>query len=135
MSKDNITRLIARARPSGDSAHLPSRGDRRGAGAGDRPRFRDVAADRGRLAVGFAVSLPRVPFRPRGFFAGDLRASCASILADHPREVDAYVAGRDRMMKFFVGTLMKATKGRADAAAATAVFRALIDEHKRRMER
>lgn len=67
--------------------------------------------------------------------AGDLRASCASILADHPREVDAYVAGRDRMMKFFVGTLMKATKGRADAAAATAVFRALIDEHKRRMER
>lgn len=117
----------------------------------------------------------------------DLRSTCAAIIALHPREVDAFLAGRemrqlnvthggvvhcgghsislalasayhppangdtradsaalvvfacwlpgtshsdpgrDKLMKFFVGAAMKETRGRADAATASAVFSRILD--------
>lgn len=57
---------------------------------------------------------------------GTLRALCAEIVTRSPEEAELLRGGRRKLMGYFVGELMKATKGRADAQKATPYFAELI---------
>jgi len=46
--------------------------------------------------------------------AGALAAQIAQVLAAHPDKVAEYRAGRERLLPFFVGQVMKATQGKAN---------------------
>ena len=61
-----------------------------------------------------------------GIEEGALEALCRELVASHPKEAGEYKAGRERRMKFFVGQVMKQTKGRADPALATALFESAL---------
>ncbi|MGD9124060.1 MAG: Asp-tRNA(Asn)/Glu-tRNA(Gln) amidotransferase subunit GatB [Desulfarculaceae bacterium] len=45
---------------------------------------------------------------------GELEAVLSGIFASHPDEVEAFKAGKDKLLGFFVGQVMKATKGQAN---------------------
>ncbi len=60
--------------------------------------------------------------------AGVLKAQAREILAAHPREVADYKAGKTKVLGFFVGQLMRRTKGQANPQLANEVFRKLLDE-------
>ncbi len=45
-----------------------------------------------------------------------LEASIDEILASNPDEVAAYRGGKTKLMSFFVGQVMRATKGKANPA-------------------
>jgi Asp-tRNA(Asn)/Glu-tRNA(Gln) amidotransferase B subunit len=64
---------------------------------------------------------PRAIVAARGLAALTGEAALAphveSVLAAHPAQVEAYRAGKTALLGFFVGLIMKATAGRADAAA------------------
>ncbi len=51
-----------------------------------------------------------------------MRAMCAEVLQEHPKQVAQYKSGRDRMMGLFVGQVMKRTGGRADPVVVTRLF-------------
>lgn len=55
-----------------------------------------------------------------------LRALCAEIVGRSPQEAQLNRGGRKKLMGYFVGELMKATKGRADGQKATPYFLELI---------
>jgi aspartyl-tRNA(Asn)/glutamyl-tRNA(Gln) amidotransferase subunit B len=62
--------------------------------------------------------------------AGAIEAAAARILDDHPDEVARYIGGRNNLMKFFVGRLMKETRGKANPAVATGIFERLLEERR-----
>ena len=64
--------------------------------------------------------------RRRGFEAletGSLETVVADVLAAHPEAWLRYQAGEDKLVGFFTGEVMKATKGRADGEAVAAELR------------
>ena len=66
--------------------------------------------------------------RRRGFEAletGSLQGVVEEIVAAHPEEWARYAAGEDKLVGFFTGEVMKATKGRADGKAVAAELRRL----------
>lgn len=58
--------------------------------------------------------------------AGELEAQAREILAAHPKEVAEYRAGKTKVLGFFVGQLMRQTKGQANPKLANEVFRKLL---------
>jgi aspartyl-tRNA(Asn)/glutamyl-tRNA(Gln) amidotransferase subunit B len=48
--------------------------------------------------------------------AGELEGIVDAVLADNPAEVDEYKGGKNKLMAFFVGQIMKRTKGKANPA-------------------
>ncbi|MFW6127019.1 MAG: Asp-tRNA(Asn)/Glu-tRNA(Gln) amidotransferase GatCAB subunit B, partial [Thermodesulfobacteriota bacterium] len=58
--------------------------------------------------------------------AGALEAQAREILAAHPKEVAEYKAGKTKVLGFFVGQLMRRTKGQANPRLANEVFRKLL---------
>jgi aspartyl-tRNA(Asn)/glutamyl-tRNA(Gln) amidotransferase subunit B len=58
----------------------------------------------------------------------DLMAQAREILAAHPKEVADYQAGKTKVMGFFVGQLMKKTKGQANPKLANEIFQRLLSE-------
>ena len=48
------------------------------------------------------------------------------MLAEHPKQAEAWRGGRDRMMGLFVGQALKRSGGRADPVAATRLFTQLL---------
>jgi len=78
---------------------------------------------------------PRTIATERGFEAmdaGDLEATVDGIIADNPQEWADYVVGdekrRGKLTGFFVGKVMKATHGKADGKAVTALLRARAEQ-------
>ncbi len=66
--------------------------------------------------------------RRRGFEAletGSLQGVVGEVVAAHPEEWKRYAAGEDKLVGFFTGEVMKATKGRADGKAVAAELRRL----------
>ncbi len=65
-----------------------------------------------------------------GLAAGPALEELASrLVADHPRDRDAYRSGKTRVIGFFVGLLMRELQGKADPRAARAALeRALADD-------
>jgi aspartyl-tRNA(Asn)/glutamyl-tRNA(Gln) amidotransferase subunit B len=58
--------------------------------------------------------------------AGALEAQAREILAAHPKEVADYQAGKTKVMGFFVGQLMRQTKGQANPQLANEIFKRLL---------
>jgi aspartyl-tRNA(Asn)/glutamyl-tRNA(Gln) amidotransferase subunit B len=52
-----------------------------------------------------------------------LLAAVEKVLADHPKEVDEFRAGRDKLSGFFMGLVMKATQGKANPQAVNKLLR------------
>ncbi|MCL6621956.1 MAG: Asp-tRNA(Asn)/Glu-tRNA(Gln) amidotransferase subunit GatB [Syntrophobacterales bacterium] len=73
---------------------------------------------------------PETIIRERGLTqisdAGALEAQAREILAAHPKEVADYRAGKTKVLGFFVGQLMKRTKGQANPQLANEIFRKLL---------
>ncbi len=59
--------------------------------------------------------------------SGELEAIVDHILAEAPDEVAAYRAGRKKLMGFFVGQVMKATRGKANPKKANAILKARLE--------
>ncbi|MGH8919417.1 MAG: Asp-tRNA(Asn)/Glu-tRNA(Gln) amidotransferase subunit GatB, partial [Actinomycetes bacterium] len=55
--------------------------------------------------------------------AGTLSAAVDEVVAAHPSEWERWCAGEDKVAGFFVGQVMKATRGRADGKAVTVLLR------------
>ena len=56
-----------------------------------------------------------------------LEAIVERILAEAPNEVAAYRAGRKKLMGFFVGQVMKATRGKANPRKVNTILQAKLD--------
>lgn len=56
----------------------------------------------------------------------EIQSLCRKLVADNPAQVEKYRNGRRNVMGFFVGEIMKATRGKADAAAVTEFFQKLL---------
>jgi len=52
-----------------------------------------------------------------------LAAVVAQVLAEHPDEVQSYLAGKDSLLQWFMGQVMKATRGRAKPPTVLALLR------------
>jgi aspartyl-tRNA(Asn)/glutamyl-tRNA(Gln) amidotransferase subunit B len=50
------------------------------------------------------------------------------VLADHPEQVDAYRRGRNKLLEFFVGQMMRATEGKADPRIARELLIAKLEK-------
>ena len=48
--------------------------------------------------------------------AGELGEIIDRVIADHPREVERYRAGKAKLLKFFIGLVMKESGGKANPA-------------------
>jgi aspartyl-tRNA(Asn)/glutamyl-tRNA(Gln) amidotransferase subunit B len=53
---------------------------------------------------------------------GDLMKIVQEILADNPEQVAQFKAGKTKVMGFFVGQLMKKTRGKANPKMANQLF-------------
>jgi aspartyl-tRNA(Asn)/glutamyl-tRNA(Gln) amidotransferase subunit B len=55
-----------------------------------------------------------------------LRPICEQIIHDNPRQVGQYKGGKEGLLGFFVGQLMKATNGKANPALSTELMKTLL---------
>ena len=53
---------------------------------------------------------------------GELIAIIDKVIADNPKEVEEFKGGKGKLMGFFMGQVMKLTKGQADPKTAQALF-------------
>ena len=60
--------------------------------------------------------------------AGALEAQIAQVLAAHPDKVAEYRAGRERLLPFFVGQVMKATQGKANPQLLNEILKEKLAE-------
>ena len=58
---------------------------------------------------------------------GDAKA----VLDENPDEVARYLAGKEQLLQFFVGQLMKRTRGKANPKLATELIRGLLDARRK----
>ena len=75
----------------------------------------------------FTTSLGALP-AAKGFEAmstDSLASVVGEIVAANPAEWGKYVAGDEKLVQFFVGQVMKSTKGKADGKAVSAELRRL----------
>ena len=57
-----------------------------------------------------------------------LREICGRIVSDHPKETAAYRAGKETLLAWFTGQVMRETKGKADPASAAALLTSFLNE-------
>jgi len=60
--------------------------------------------------------------------ASALQAAAQEIINAYPQEVANYKAGKTKVMGFFVGQLMKKTKGQANPQLANEIFQRLLGQ-------
>jgi aspartyl-tRNA(Asn)/glutamyl-tRNA(Gln) amidotransferase subunit B len=63
-----------------------------------------------------------------GFDPAQLSELCMAAVAENPKSVADYRAGREKAIKALVGAVMRASKGRADALAAEAMLKKMIED-------
>jgi len=56
-----------------------------------------------------------------------IERAAAEVLDGHPDEVAKYLAGKETLIAFFVGQLMKATRGKANPKLATDILKRLLE--------
>ena len=59
-----------------------------------------------------------------------IEKEAAAVLDAHPDEVARYLAGKEQLLQFFVGQLMKRTRGKANPQLATDLIRTLLDKRR-----
>ena len=60
----------------------------------------------------------------------DLEPLARKIIEANPKEVGEYLSGRDRMLGFFVGQIMKETEGKANPKLTSDLVKKLLDAKK-----
>jgi aspartyl-tRNA(Asn)/glutamyl-tRNA(Gln) amidotransferase subunit B len=50
------------------------------------------------------------------------------VLAEHPKEVSDYKAGKSKLFGFFVGQVMRATRGKANPKMVNEILREMVQE-------
>jgi aspartyl-tRNA(Asn)/glutamyl-tRNA(Gln) amidotransferase subunit B len=58
---------------------------------------------------------------------GAIEAVIDQVLADNPSQLEQYRAGKDKLFGFFVGQVMKATRGKANPAQVNQLLKARLD--------
>ena len=58
---------------------------------------------------------------------GEIRKIVEEVLANHPAEVEKYKAGNQKLIGFFVGQVMKATKGKANPKLVNKILQELLN--------
>ena len=58
-----------------------------------------------------------------------LEQTIEQILQENPKEVEAYRAGKKKLMSFFVGQVMRATKGKANPAIVNKLLVKNLEEN------
>jgi aspartyl-tRNA(Asn)/glutamyl-tRNA(Gln) amidotransferase subunit B len=75
---------------------------------------------------------PEVIVREKGLAqisdTGALEAAARKIIDANPKEVADYKAGKTKVLGFFVGQLMRQTKGQANPQLANEIFQRLLTE-------
>jgi aspartyl-tRNA(Asn)/glutamyl-tRNA(Gln) amidotransferase subunit B len=59
--------------------------------------------------------------------ASQLESWAAEVVAAHPAEAERYRAGDAKLLAFFMGQVMKRSKGKADPRRATEILRSMLD--------
>jgi aspartyl-tRNA(Asn)/glutamyl-tRNA(Gln) amidotransferase subunit B len=59
---------------------------------------------------------------------GKLSALIAQLIDDNPKQAEQYRGGKTKLLGFFVGQVMKATKGQADPAEVNRLLKAALDD-------
>jgi len=59
-----------------------------------------------------------------------IEKEAVAVLDENPEEVTRYLAGKEQLLQFFVGQLMKRTRGKANAALATEILKKLLDSRR-----
>ncbi|MBR2596462.1 MAG: Asp-tRNA(Asn)/Glu-tRNA(Gln) amidotransferase GatCAB subunit B, partial [Solobacterium sp.] len=59
--------------------------------------------------------------------AGELEKIIDEIIARSPKEVEGYRSGRDRLFDYFVGQVMKATRGKANPIMTKDILHSKLD--------
>ncbi|MCX7022160.1 MAG: Asp-tRNA(Asn)/Glu-tRNA(Gln) amidotransferase subunit GatB [bacterium] len=59
---------------------------------------------------------------------GSIEEAVRRVIAEHPTEREAYLAGKTQLQKFFVGQVMKATRGKADPGLVNELVERLLNE-------
>ena len=58
--------------------------------------------------------------------SGAIEAMCDEIIAANPEKVEQYKGGKEKLFGFFVGQVMKASKGSANPQAVNEVLKAKL---------
>ena len=64
--------------------------------------------------IGFDIDPARISQLRQGSDSGALAAQVETVLAEHPDKVQAFLAGKEKLIGFFVGQVMRATGGKAN---------------------
>ncbi len=59
---------------------------------------------------------------------GVIEATVSEVIASHPDEVDAYRNGKTKLLGFFVGQIMKATRGKANPKLVNELLKKMLEE-------
>ena len=62
-----------------------------------------------------------------GVDENELKQICEQVVNDNPKAIEDYKNGKEAAFKSLVGGVMKATRGKANAAIATEILKGLID--------
>jgi len=60
--------------------------------------------------------------------ADELRSAVERVLADNPQAVADFKSGKETALKFLVGQLMRATKGRANPQVANQLLKKKLED-------
>ncbi len=60
--------------------------------------------------------------------SGELTGICEKIVADNPAQTEQFKAGKEKVMGFFVGQVMKQTKGKANPQMVNQILRDLLSK-------
>lgn len=60
--------------------------------------------------------------------SGELESLIARILSENPNQVQQYLSGKDKIMGYFVGQIMKQTKGQADPGLSNQILLAQLEQ-------
>ena len=58
---------------------------------------------------------------------GAIKEICQKVVDNNPNQVAAYKGGKQQLFGFFVGQVMKETKGRANPQSVNALLKELLD--------
>jgi aspartyl-tRNA(Asn)/glutamyl-tRNA(Gln) amidotransferase subunit B len=59
-----------------------------------------------------------------------IEKEAAAVVDAHPDEVARYLAGKEQLLQFFVGQLMKRTRGKANPKLATDLIKSLLEKRR-----
>ena len=59
--------------------------------------------------------------------SGEIEALVDKVLADNPDQVQTFLGGKDKVLGFFVGRIMKATKGKANPQLVNDLLREKLE--------